>query len=356
MSATTSQDRPAAGDNQQWLRYLRLRVGPQEGGQGIDLSDLRIVFRVNSPIISTPNYLSCRIYNLSDNTVARLLEFNPKIPTGTPATGQNLALYFGNTTGQVILDAGYIYGQKGNIFTGTIVQVRAGRESQTDTYVDIYAQDGDQAHSWGFTSVTLAAGHTNETIAKALNDSLRKYNITSEQLPDGSYVVPAPRGAVLYGATRDFYNDLGRTIKADWTINRGQVQFIPWSKYKAGGGEAIVLTANTGLIGIPELTAEGLSLKCLLNPAIGWGTRIRIDNRLLTANSPGGSTINQPAFNMQYSAINFLPGTSADGFYKVCVADHIGDTRGNEWYTNIIAVALDSSQLPLVQPGLGIPP
>ena len=35
-----------------------------------------------------------------------------------------------------------------------------------------------------------------------------------------------------------------------------------------------------------------------------------------------------------------------DGFYRVLVVTHIGDVRGNPWYTKMTCLALDASAVP----------
>ena len=42
---------------------------------------------------------------------------------------------------------------------------------------------------------------------------------------------------------------------------------------------------------------------------------------------------------------------SADGFYRVFVAEHEGDTRGQAWYTNLILLAVNPTTRKVVNPG-----
>ncbi|HAU75919.1 MAG TPA: hypothetical protein DCW88_10425, partial [Agrobacterium sp.] len=36
-----------------------------------------------------------------------------------------------------------------------------------------------------------------------------------------------------------------------------------------------------------------------------------------------------------------IPSTADDGFYKCLVVNHIGDTRGDPWYTQILCLRAD---------------
>jgi hypothetical protein len=54
-------------NQQQFLRKIGLFV--TAGSSGLDLSNLRIVFKTfQSDIRSTPNYAAIKVYNLSDDT------------------------------------------------------------------------------------------------------------------------------------------------------------------------------------------------------------------------------------------------------------------------------------------------
>lgn len=330
--------------NTQWLRRCSLRVGPVGGGQGMDLSAFRVDFRVCSPIVSTPNTLVARIYNLSRNTVEQLCSYNPQLADPVATTQSSV-------TGQVILDAGYEFAQYGNIFQGDIVQVRAGRSSRTDTYVDIYARDGDATHVWGFINASMAAGATPNDFHQKFLEVVGKYGVATGELPTETKQGTAPRGKTMFGMVRDHLDDFALTNEWTWSINKGALVYIPYKSVRAGGDQAIRLDARTGLLGMPQLTEQGVVGRCLLNPAIDIGTRIELSN----------ASIQLPRYDVQWTAINYLPSTDAivrgsDGVYKVLVANHVGDTRGEAWFTEFVCIALDSTQLPLQIVGMGIPP
>ncbi|MBU9534734.1 hypothetical protein KTE49_30340, partial [Burkholderia multivorans] len=119
---------------QQFVRKVSLIIG-FDSGEALDLSELRIVFRVQRGDLQTPNSARIRVYNVSATTARRAQkEFT-----------------------RVVLQAGY-EGNYGIIFDGQIKQVRRGRESQTDTFLDITAADGDSAYNFAVVNTTLAAG------------------------------------------------------------------------------------------------------------------------------------------------------------------------------------------------------
>lgn len=300
----------------QYNRFISLKIGGPDV-EGIDLSDLRIRFSVRRGDLSTPNSADIRVYNVSAETArkSRLREFE-----------------------RVVLQAGYP-GNYGTIFDGTIKQVRRGRESQTDTYLDITAADGDSAYNFAVTSVTLAAGASPSDQINAVMADLEAKGVRLGELPN----LPntrLPRGKVIFGMTRNHLDNLGRTTDISWSIQDGQLTLIPNTAYLPG--EAVVLNAETGMVGLPEQTQNGITVKALLNPGIRIGRVLQINNSsiqlyrygLALSDVQGNQWVKQSAY------------LDADGFYRPIVVNHYGDSRGNDWYTDVICLAIDATLPP----------
>lgn len=295
----------------QYLRQISLKVG--DANNAIDLSELRIRFAVRRGDFRTPNSADIRVYNLNEDTVQRVQkEFE-----------------------RVVLQAGYA-GNYGTIFDGTIKQVRRGRESQTDTYIDITAADGDSAYNFAVMNVTLAAGSTAQDHLEQALASMSSRGITMGETAELSASKLA-RGKVFYGMTRDFLDILGKTQDVSWSIQDGKLTLIPNNAYLPG--EAVVVTAETGMIGLPEQTQNGITVRTLLNPGIRIGKRLQIDNASIQLYRYGLSlnAAKSNAFVAQQSNV------ADDGFYKAIVVDHYGDNRGDTWYTDTICLAVDST-------------
>lgn len=295
----------------QYLRKCSLIVS--EGGNGLDLSAMRIVFRTVQSDVPTPNHAVIRVYNLSDQTAQSVQkEFSA-----------------------VRLQAGYENGAFGTIFSGTIKQVRRGRESPTDTFLDISAADGDIAYNQGVISQSLAAGATNDDERKALAKAMGLPNGYLADLPRSA----AQRGQVKYGMARDHMRNLAEGNGMTWSIQNGELQMIPNTGYRPG--TAVVLNANTGMIGLPVQTEGGISVKCLLNPNIKIGSLLQIDNASIQRDLYGGLLLRAPGRLEELQG--YKPKLTADGFYRVYVAEFEGDTRGQPWYCDITCLAIDRS-------------
>jgi hypothetical protein len=315
-SSTTSQ---ASTPAEQFGRKFSLTVGTNSG-TAIDLSQLRFKFVTKRGDFQNPNTCDVRVYNLSTSTANKI-------------SGKEFT--------QLVLKAGY-QGNCGLIFIGTIVQVRIGRENQLDSYVDFTAADGDESYNFAPVIKSLAAGTNSANDILAANLNVMKAGATSGTFGKG-YIgqlnPSAPsRGVVLYGNARDIMRELAKNNDMSWSIQDGQLTMIPLTSYIPG--DPIVISPSTGLIGVPEQTANGISMRMLLNPNVKIGQSIKLQatvNQLrLSTNAKTGFLENS----------NLLAGgakLNGQGLYYVMVANHSGDTRGNPWYTDVICLAIDAS-------------
>ena len=301
----------------QYLRKASLIIGP-ESGEGLDLSDLRFTFQITRGDIQTPNEANVRVYNVSPDTALKLQasEFS-----------------------RIIVQAGY-EGNFGIIFDGTIKQRRVGRENQTDTYLDITAADGDAAYNFSMTAISLEAGPMSgaHNSVGAILKNMVEYGIASKP----GYLPELPneglkRGKVIFGTSRDALRNIALNTSTSWSIQDGQLVMIPLSTYLPG--EIPVLNSDSGVVGLPEQTVNGIQLTLLMNPNIKIGQAVKLDN----------ASIQNLKYSLELgaSATNLTTEQNAkingDGLYYVMMAEHRGDTRGQDWYTELTCLAIDAT-------------
>lgn len=301
----------------QYLRKASLIVGGPDG-DALDLSELRFRFSIRRGDFQTPNSADIRIYNVSDKTADRIRQTLPQ-PEFT----------------RIVVQGGY-EGNFGILFDGEIKQVRRGRESPTDTYIDITAADGDSAYNFAVMSVPLAAGSTPDDHVSAVLRGIAEHGITKGYIPElpGNKSI---RGEVLYGMARDVMRELAMNTGTAWSIQDGKLQMVPETAYIEG--EIPVITSATGMIGLPEQTQNGINVRVLLNPNIKIGQAIKLDNKSIQGYR-FGLGVNQQLSNEKSSLI---AKTDSDGLYYVMVANHSGDTRGEVWYSDIQCLAVDAT-------------
>lgn len=288
----------------------------------LDLSSFRFRFRTEQADLPSPNNCEIRVFNLSDSTMRQVLQ----------------------EYSEVVLQAGYENGNFGVVFRGTVRQWRIGKEDSKTSYLDILAADGELGYNNAVVSTTLSRGATVQEQLDAIRAGFQSWGL------DIGYNGIAPgdaqalmRGKVMFGLARTALNSVARTTGTTWSIQDGKINIIPLDGYLPG--EALVLNRDTGLIGRPEQTAEGVRVRCLLNPRIVPGGLVQIDqasvNRLVVA----GGNPSSLAYNSNTRPM-FLPTVATDGLYRVFVAEHSGDTRAHSpYYSELVCLAANRMTL-----------
>jgi hypothetical protein len=294
--------------------------------------DFRMTFKVRHADSDTPGTAEIRIYNLSNNTANKYIkEFDT-----------------------VVLQAGYIHGHFGVIFQGTIKQFKKGRESAVDSYLDLYCADGDQAFNYSFLAESVPAGESVTDWQKRHAEAMQKAQpntkigyLDSSQTVGG--IRPSVRGSVYWGLAKDGAKEIKRTTGNQFSIQNGVIQAVNSKTYAPG--DTPIINSGTGMIGIPEVTQDGITVTCLLNPHMYVKQQVQLDNKSLNQffapgqdpNANGGGHPFQSTYG-QYTMMPVLyADTSTDGKYTILVIDHEGDTRGQAWYTSLTCLAVDAS-------------
>ena len=292
----------------QYIRRCNLIVAGKDK-DGLDLSNLRIVFKIKKSDAQTPNTAEIRVYNLAEDTAKQIQkEFS-----------------------RVILQAGY-ESNYGVIFDGNIKQVRTGRENGVDTYLDIAAGDGDDAYNYAIVNTTLAAGASQADQINASANSMSGKGVGKGFIGDTGSAKLA-RGKVMYGNARDYLRQSAQASGTTWSVQDGKLQFI--DRTAVLPGQAVVLNSKSGMVGAPEQTNDGIKAKCLLNPMLKIGVRVMIDEKdVEKAKLPDTS---------KDSAANKPAAISSDGVYRLLTVEHGGDTRGNDWYSELVCLDVDAT-------------
>lgn len=292
----------------QYIRRCNLLVAKADGS-GLDLGSLRVVFKIKKSDAQTPNTAEIRVYNLAENTARQIKKEFTK----------------------VTLQAGY-ESNYGVIFEGNIKQVRLGRENGVDTYIDIAAGDADDAYNYAVVNTTLAAGAKQSDQVNAASNSMAAKGVGKGYIADAGGQA-LPRGKVMYGMARDYLRQSAESSDTTWSVQDGKLQLVPRTSFLPN--QAVLLTSKTGLVGTPEQTNDGIKARCLLNPLLKVGVRVKIDEKdVAEAKLPDTSKDNQA---------NKPAAIASDGQYRLLVVEHTGDSRGNDWYSDLICLDVDAT-------------
>ena len=294
----------------QWIRKLGLQVFNDKKAR--DLSQFRVRFVTQNADQESPNTAVIRVYNLAPNTIDEIV-------------GE-----FGN----VQLSAGYQQGNFGLIFSGQVKQFKRGRENATETYLDIYASDGDIGYNQTVVNRSLAKGQTPLQVAAQLAGDMGQGSDFGSLKTTAQYT-PSIRGQVQFGMARARLRNLASSLDASWSIQDGNVVMIDNTGYK--DGEVVKLNIGSGLIGMPEQTDGGITCTSLLNSRFRIGCQVQLNNKevnQLIQNSPTSTPYNRWAGVQQIAPI------SDDGLYRVFAVNTSGDSWGNEWYSHLVLLAV----------------
>lgn len=339
-----------------WMRHFELQLLDQNG-QGVSLSDFKVTFQIEWADTKWPRVANVKIYNLSTDTTNKILgqEFakiriiagydglEPAVDASQVGIAREISPdEVGQTNGQNF----------GLIFDGDIRFTVTGKDNITDSWVLIQAIGDHEAFLYARTKTTIAAGYTLADLHQVTMQGFNAFGVTQGITGDMPTTV-FPRGRVLYNASRNVMDNIASQCNSTWQLIDGQVQMVPEDKYIH---EAIVLNADTGLVGMPQQTmGGGVNVRCLINPNIRINGLIQLDQASVYRASLGNNEVAQSPGRISEVDENgnrVLTGTTSqaasiatDGVYIVKAIDYTGDTRGQAWYMDLMCFARGSREL-----------
>jgi len=344
--------------SQNWMRHFELQL-LDRNGQGISLSGFKVTFQIHWADTRWPRVANVKIYNLSTDTTNNILgeEFAKiRMIAGYDGIAPDVDASEVGVAREIAPDqVGQTNGQNyGLIFEGDIRFTATGKDNITDSWVLVQAIGDHEAFLYATTITTLAAGYTAADLHRAAMQDFNPFGVTTGitgDMPDTVF----PRGRAIYTSTRNVMDNIAKQCNATWQLIDGQVQMVPEDKFIH---EAIVLSADTGLIGMPQQTmGGGVNVRCLINPNIRINGLIQLDQASVyrAAISDGdiaqsNSRIGTSEYNGNIEGDTLPSNTQAasiatDGFYIVKAIDYTGDTRGQAWYMDLMCFARGARDL-----------
>jgi hypothetical protein len=263
-------------------RDYKLHVGD------IDLSNLDIQFKVKKSIKVEPNTCDIHIFGLAEETRNRIQNYGKagEVP--------------------VLLEAGY-KGATSQLYLGEL-RYAATTYDGAETVTQIATDDGARKIQKTRLAVSLGPGATAvqafDAVVKALG--LKPGNTQKARaLFVASGVADIyQQGTAIAGSAADALSDLCASANCEWSVQGGHIQIL--SRGAALIGKAVVLSADSGLVGSPKLATDGtVEAVCLLIPELRPGCIVDIQSRAVR------------------------------GAYRVELIEYDGDTSGEPWYAKI---------------------
>lgn len=241
----------------------------------------------------------------------------------------------------VTVAAGYQHGNYATIWQAPVFQPLFDRENVVDFKITLHCVLGLNEFVYNNTNLKYGAGVTQyELVQRIANESFRKIRVGS--------ISPAlagkkhPRGGVLFGRPDKFLTKIALDNNAQWWFGLNGLNLGKADENVPTESVDYVYTPASGLIGVPQQTQYGVDFRVLLDP------RIQIKNPLPVVK------IDNTAIVQQKKSIGQIPGIlDQNGEYIVIATRHFGDTRGNDWYTDITGLTSTKGTLAMLQTALG---
>lgn len=336
--------------NYLYLRKYQIQVSSEstkssdgKTEKALDVSYLHCTFNVRRGM-DFNNYAIVTIYNLNRETENQIINESDRLIINAGYEGYLNAVPYDPQTSNQAAGAGSKLNassgssdssdvtqiqegspkQYGKIFDGSIIQTVRGKENNTDYTLTLVAMDGDLFANNNFIALSCVRGQNPRAVIETVTTKATTPTAIAKVSP-GISGQTLPRGKVYFGRPRDYLQDVARSNNANAWIQDGEVHITKITDNYTD--EALVLTPQTGLIGWPQQIQYGVSFRCLLNPQITVMSMIQLKNSEINGmqiqtNTPGQT---------QPQTLQLDPNQ----MYQAYEVEHIGDTRGNDWYTQV---------------------
>ena len=256
----------------------------QQPSNAIEITDLRMQFKIEKSLEKTPNRCEVTITNCSSTTRA-FLQTKPLV---------------------VRIDAGDDDNIR-HLFTGDL---RHGysKIDGTEWLTVLELADGDRAYRNARVSRSYGKGTSVVTALKEAAAAMG-LQLSNDILASADLQKQFATGRTLHGPAREELTRLLAPFGYNWSIQDGRMQIL--KDQNASATTAWVITQDTGrMVGSPEYTTPDKETKPPL---------LKIKARLFPELTPGGSIS--------------VASRDVQGLFRINKLTHTGDTHGDDWDT-----------------------
>jgi hypothetical protein len=239
----------------------------------------RISFEIKKNNESDPNKAKISIYNLSSDSRAFLESTTDKMQLVAGYQGNSGIIFWGN-----IANEGIKHERKGGDII-TTMQCGDGLVEIQDAHIDF---------TWG----------PGSSCRQIVNQALSTLGLALSSV-NGDMSKQYLQGKSYSGTVKKLLDQITDYCDLTWNTQNNAVQIYP--KGKNALTESILLNSETGLIGLPSKTKDGILTRSLLNYRL-------IPGGLFTLETKDGAK-------------------TGSGTYNIITVKHYGDTSEGEYYT-----------------------
>lgn len=294
-----------------FLRSADLIVGPKVSGTNAEREPIearsfknRLVFNVESTSVAASNKAKIDIYNISQES-RNFLEQKDLI---------------------VILKAGY-QDNTSTIFFGDVIRREVNRNGP-DIPVTLECGDAENILGTAHIEIGFGPGITNVQIIEQAAAKL----LLSSGIQKGVKTVQYQNGFTFSGLVTDLLKQLTEEVGVEHLIRNGELVILPI--LETDDQEAVLITQNTGLIGFPTKTIDGLQFTSLLNPELMPGRAVKVESKQF-----------QGEFGVRAEIVASASLVASGDVLKARKVTHNGDTADGPWFTEVEGFAPGSGSL-----------
>ena len=292
------------------------------------INPLRITFDIRTVWFQWYWVAEIRIYNMAEDATQWILSNGGQNqPTTGPTAGtQNPPIQQGL---QVQLSAGYqAPGQYGLIWDGFVLQPMFDRENQTDFVITLHCIIGLDENSRNSLGLTFKAGTDQLQIVRQMAEScFHPLTTTQDSVAASLAGKSLSRAKTVFGTPGKYFTEIVRNNNMQWWLDRHGLFNVGDLNKNFPTQPKYTFTPQTGIVGTPTQTQLGVNCRLLLNPNV------------IVSNPPMAFAID----NTVIQQLQKQPGNlssqsllSPNGTYVVVGATYRGDTRGQDWYTDVV--------------------
>lgn len=285
-------------------RVYRLLVG-KPNQKGLEIRQpMRVTFEVSKDAQEEPNDHKIRIYNLAADTRRALEE-----------PGLRCVLYAG-------------YAEEGGpllMASGSVVYAYTWYELP-DVVTELAVKDGYTEVRDTAVSIGLGPGAQASAIIRDVARQMGLPLVMADDVPDRRW----QQGFSFYGAARTALHKVTQGTGLEWSIQNQQLQVV--RRRGTTRRKAVVLAADTGLIGYPERTREAAREKARVRDS-----QTNDDVRLVSARQQldGWRVTSLLLPTINPGDLVKLESRTVQAFQRVEAVRHYGDSAGGDWQSEL---------------------
>lgn len=280
---------------------------------------LRVSFTVKKGISSKANTFEIKIYNLTEshrNSIGKELDTVMLEVGYTPPDGSN---------------------NVGVIAKGKIRDFQHDRDGP-DIITTVSCGDGDKAFRNATISKTIKAGTPLTDVVDELHMEMRKQGIKKGEweFPEKFKEAKTKRPYSMCGSCTRELDTLGRGHGFYWNIQNETMEIIPGDGALPG---MILISPQTGMIGTPTITDNGIKVKALIQPEARPNRKVKVESETLRMNKKGE--------NYRISEITFSGDNQEGGDWTMAITGEAigGDKKVDEGVQKTTTTPQDEKQL-----------